>query len=404
MVTVLVLTAGLTMGPAEAGPARPAVRPVTTIAIVGDSAINPLHVEFRTRDGRDPAYPVGMPRPVRVPLPRATSFDEAIAELARGPLGSPVPGTLYSIGGTRLLLYAASGGAGLLAPGDGRLHGTGTAAAAGGSRTGTSPDSLVVFVPGGGDAAYGWVARQRWIDVASTSVYTIPTTGQCAGTAGARALHRDGGLLFSSSGNLYDYYEPLASPNGLPEVYQVGGVDGTGRTWLPPHPEEEQPFFALANVVRPYETGGRFSFATASGDSTTGTQPFGGTSGATPTVAGYAAELVAEARRLFGDAGPRDNVALATARPARRVPSTGPLADGLFTRDELVDVLHRTAVPHEAVAAGRYAVEGYGATDARSHRSALQVLRGQSAMPVRVEEGAAHAQAESARGWQASRC
>jgi hypothetical protein len=284
-----------------------------------------------------------------------------------------------------------------------RLHGTGTASSAAGTTIGTSPDSLIVFVPGNGDAAYGWLADQRWVDVASTSVYAIPTTGHCDGADGARALHAGGGLLFSSSGNLYDAYEPVAMPNGLPEVYQVGGVDSDGRTWLPGHLEEPEPFFAAGNVIRPYETGARYSYPAAAADSTTGTQPFGGTSGATPTVAGYAAELVAEARRLLDDTGPRTHTALARRGTAAVPPRRGPLSDGTFARDELIDVLHRTAVPAET-GPGRYALEGFGATDRRSHAVALDVLRGAAELPTRPDDQRLHDNAETLRGHQASRC
>lgn len=385
---------------ASAGTRPAAARPVTTIAVVGDASVNVLHEEFRTADGRDPRYPAGMPEPVRIPLPRTQDSAAAMAELQAGPLGRPRPGTLYAVAGTRLLVYATPGVDGLL---EDRAHGTGTASSAAGRRTGTSPDSLVVVVPGTGDASYDWLAGQRWIDVASTSVYAVRTTEQCAGAAGARALHADGGLLLSSSGNTADAFEPLSIPNGLPEVFQVGGVDRTGRTWLPPRPEEQQPLFAAGNVVRPYETGARFSFPAASPDGRTGTQPFGGTSGATPTVAGYAAELVADARRLLRDRGPRSGAALATRRAGAALPARGPLADGTFTRDELVTLLQDTATPAET-APGRYLVEGFGATDDRSHRLALSVLRGQATAPDRTADRPAHDRAEGLRAQHTTRC
>jgi hypothetical protein len=391
--------------PAAAAPpgAASTTRPVTAIGIVGDAGLNPLHKEFRTRDGRDPRYPAGMPRPVRIPMPKSASFDDAIAELAAGPLGDPKPGVLYALAGTRLLVYGTPGEPTVVGDAEQRLHGTGTASSAAGTTIGTSPDSLIVFVPGNGDAAYGWLADQRWVDVASTSVYAIPTTGQCDGADGARALHASGGLLFSSSGNLYDAYEPFATPNGLPEVYQVGGVDRNGKTWLPGHLDEPSPFFAAGNVIRPYETGARYSYPAAAGDSAEGTQPFGGTSGATPTVAGYAAELVAEARRLLADTGPRTDTALARRRGPAAPPGGGPLSDGTFTRDELVDVLHHAAVPAET-APGRYALEGFGATDRRSHAHALAVLRGTADLPARPDDQRLHDHAEALRGEQASRC
>ncbi len=394
----LVLVAGSVGASAGAEPAPK--RPVTTIAIVGDAGVNPLHDEFRTVDGRDPAYPPGMPKPVRIALPRTPDAEAALAELREGPLGDPKPGTLYAVAGTRLLIYAPPGEPGVL---EDRAHGTGTASSAGGRTIGSSPESLIVVVPGTRDSSYDWLARQRWIDVASTSVYAIRTTEQCAGAAGARALHADGGLLFSSSGNAYDYYEALSIPNGLPEVYQVGGVDRTGRTWLLPRPEENEPLFALGNVVRPYETGARYSFPAASPDGRTGTQPFGGTSGATPTVAGYAAELVAEARRLLKATGPRTATALAVRRPGTALPRRGPLADGDFTRDELVALLHNSAMPAET-APRRYLLEGFGATDKRSHQLALAVLRGQTASPDRDADREVHVQAERLREQLTSRC
>jgi hypothetical protein len=373
---------------------------VTTIAIVGDNGVNPLHEEFRTSDGRDPVYPQGMPKPVRVALPAAASFDEALQALRAGRLGSPHPGTLYAVKGTRLLIYATPGERSVL---EDRAHGTGTASSAAGRGTGSSPDSLIVVVPGTRDTAYDWVARQQWIDVASTSVYAIRTTDQCAGAAGARALHRDGGLLFSSSGNSYDYYEAASVPNGLPEVYQVGGVDRTGRTWLPPRTEEPEPLFAAGNVVRPYETGARYSFPAAAPDAARGRQPFGGTSGATPTVAGFAAELVAEARRLLQHQGRRQGQVLARRGGDARPPKAGPLNDGALTRDELVELLHASATPAETVP-GRYSLEGFGATDARSHATALAVLRGTRSVPDRAAEQRAHEQAESVRAAHTARC
>jgi hypothetical protein len=398
---VLALALGAVLTPAAG--ASPAARPVTTIAIVGDSAINPLHADFRTRDGRAPRYPAGMPAPVVVPVPRGMSFADAMDRLAEGPLGHPKAGTLYALQGTRLLIYATPGQSGFLAPGDNRLHGTGAASSAAGRVTGTSPDSLVVFVPGMTAPGYGWIARQQWIDVASTSVYAVRTTDQCAGAAEVREQYRAGGLLFSSSGNTADWAEPVSIPNGLPEVYQVGGVDGTGRSWLPPHPAEPSPFFAAGTVVRPYESGARFSFQAATGDGITGTQPFGGTSGATPTVAGYAAELVAEARRILHSGGRRGAV-LAALGPGGARPRSGPLADGTLTRDELVAVLHATATPYETAGPQRYEIEGYGATTAASHALALRVLRGQSVLPSRPDEDAANARAESVRAALAGRC
>lgn len=387
--------------PAAAAPAVPPPPPV--VAVVGDAGLNVLHEEFRTADGSTPRYPAGMPRPVMVNLPKSGSFANRIESLREGPLGQPRPDTLYAVRGTRLLVYVPPGHDDVLTQ---RAHGTGVASSVGGRVTGTAPDALIVFVAGGGQGSYAWLASQHWIDVASTSVYGVPTSEQCAGAEPVRRLHANGGLLFSSSGNTLDVAEPLAMPNGLPEVYQVGGVDADGRTYMPPHLEEEQPAFAFGTVVRPYESGARFSFPAASGDDLSGSQPFGGTSGSTPTVAGYAALLVREARTLLGDRGRRTAAAMAVRPPGGpRPPSRGPLSDGRLTRDELVRLLHTTATPAEEPGPARYALEGYGATTKASHTLALAVLRGTEGEPSRPQEDAAHAHAETLRRTHSSaRC
>lgn len=376
--------------------------PQAVAAIVGDDGINVLHAEFRTADGSTPRYPAGLPTPVMLDLPTSGGFEERLSELQAGPLGQRGEGVLYGIRGTRLLVYVPLGADDPLAD---RAHGTAVTASLAGRRTGTSPDALVVFVAGNSRASYEWLADQSWVDLASTSVYLLLGFDPCAGASAVRRMHADGGLLFSSSGNTTDTTEATASPNGLPETYQVGGVDRHGRTWLPPRPEEPEPFFAIANVVRPYETGARFSFPSASGDSLDGEQPFGGTSGASPTVAGYALELVREARRLLGHTGGRTAEAYAVRPPGGpRPPPRGPLADGRFTRDELVELLHVTATPAEPASPVRYALEGFGATTDTSHRLALAVLRGQQQAPDRAAEQQSHDQVEEQRARLMSRC
>jgi hypothetical protein len=166
-------------------------------------------------------------------------------------------------------------------------------------------------------------------------------------------------------------------------VYQVGGVDSEGRTWRPGHPEESDPWFAAGNVTRPYDSGERYSFRAAAPDSYDGSVHFGGTSGATPLTAGWAATLIERARDLLdGKAG---------------VPARGPLADGRFTRGELVDLLHHTATPAEPASPVRYLAEGYGAVDRSSIALATKVLQGTAREPARSEEDAAAAQVKEAR-------
>lgn len=390
---------------AFAAPAIAHAGAAPTVAIVGESGLNVLHDEFRATEPVD--YPAGMPAPVFVDLPAGGTFEQRLAQLRQGPLSHLKPGTLYAVRGTRVLVYAPvvteagdpgdtdvldtdTGPADSLAP---LQHGTGVVASAIGATTGTAPDALAVFVTGGYDspAAWGWISRQPWIDVASVSGYVLTANGTCRGGAEARAAIAAGHTIFSSSGNATDGQEQLVTPNGLPEVYRVGGVDATGRTWLPGHPEEQDPTFALlGGVTRPYDTGGLYSFMSAAPDSQSGLQQFGGTSGATPRTAGYALRLIATARSILAG-GP---------------PATGPLADGSFTGEDLTALLRHTATPHETASPGRYFVEGYGAVTTESVDLAERVLRGEVRMPARPDEDRAHDATVAARTalFSAGRC
>lgn len=387
--------------PATADPAVPAV----VVAVMGEvGSVNVLHREFQTVDGRDPAYPPEMPRPARVVLPRKGSFAGMVAAAKAGPLGSLMPGVLYAVAGTRLLLVNA-GDRPYDAVGQDRKHATGVVDSVVGTRVGTAPQALAVVVLGGGtDAAYGWLARQPWVDLATTSNYTIqtlPDPTQCIGSAPARAFGRDR-VLFSSSGNTTDQPEALVSPNGLPETYLVGGVDANGNTWTPGRTDETDPFYAAGNVVRPYETGERFSYQAAAPDSVTAMAHFGGTSGATPLTAGRAARLIAHARRTLFAPGGWANGALA-AGPRR--PPRGPLADGRLDRNELVAVLHAAAQQRSGLPAGAaYAVEGFGALTDRATARAERFLDGTETMPSRGDDEPAYEQDKQTRTAAFARC
>jgi hypothetical protein len=376
-----------------------------TVAVVGEDGVNVLHQDFRTRDGRNPRYPAGMPTPDMIRLPSSGSFDDALAELRRGPLGAMRPGQIYAVAGTRLLMVNAGSTQFDAFAGD-LLHGTGVADSVVGSRVGTASDAVAVVVLGGdSDSDYQWVASQPWIDLASTSDYTISTTAdstQCGGATAVRSFTRSGHVLFSSAGNTTDQPEALISPNGLPETYLVGGVDSAGNSWRPGHAEESDPFYAAGNVVRPYETGERFSYQAAAPDSFTSLTHFGGTSGATPLTAGWAADLVQHARRvLHAQVG---SVGGALAVGSHRTKS-GPLADGRFTRDELVSLLHAVAVQHSGLPAGvAYAEEGYGALNAAAVMRAEAILDGAVKMPDRSADDQADHQARHVREQIFARC
>jgi hypothetical protein len=362
-----------------------------------------LHHDFRTRDGRDARFPAGMPKPTRVVLPKTGTFAQRRAALVAGPLGHLVADRLYYVAGTRLLIVAPSDPTRTsrrdVMSGE-AAHGTGVVDSAIGARYGTAPDALAVYVAGSGAGAWNWVARQAWVDVASTSDYDLPRVAissndqhslLCESADAVRRIVASGRIVFSSSGNTTDQPESLVSPNGLPEVFFVGGVDADGRTWRPGHPEESDPWYAAGNVVRPYDTGELFSFRAAAPDSFTGTIQFGGTSGATPRTAGWAAGVIAEARTAMGGTASRHAYAVG-ARRAR-----GPLSDGVLTGPEVARLLRHVAVPAEPASPARYFVEGYGALGPAAAHRALDVIRGRAAEPARPDEDTAAASTRTAR-------
>jgi hypothetical protein len=397
----------VTNTPSHAGPARQRVTEPVVVAVIGESGgVNVVHHDFRTHDGHNPRYPDDMPTPVMISLPARGSFATQMHTLAAGPLGRMRPGTLYAVAGTRLLLVDVG-----TTSYDGvqpdALHATGVADSVTGTRVGTDPDALVVVVLSNESRrSYTWLAAQRWIDLATTSDYSIGVnsddTLQCYGAAQSRRFAATGRVLFSSAGNTTDQPESLVAPNGLPETYLVGGVDASGNTWLPPHPSESDPFYAAGNVVRPYETGELYSFTAAAPDSLDGWTHFGGTSGATPRTAGWAARLVADARRLLRSPAATTRGALAVGpHPVQR----GPLADGRLTRDELIRLLHAVAVPHSALPDGAsYALEGYGALNAAAVRHAERVLDGADPTPDRAADDAFDARAHQLRAAYFARC
>jgi hypothetical protein len=393
-------------GCAAAGAAKSVSPSAVVVGVVGESGgVNVLHADFRTADGRTPAYPSGMPRPVMIALPHIASFASSRAALERGPLGHLKPGVLYGVAGTRLLVVNAGSGPYDAAQAD-AVHATGVADALTGTRYGTDPNALVVVVLTNGNelASYHWLAQQSWVDIASTSDYEISTTAdptQCAGAADVRAWTAAGHQLFSSAGNTTDQPEPLVSPNGLPETYVVGGVTAQGKTWTPGQTTETDPFYEFGNVVRPYETGELYSFKAAAPDSPTGTQHFGGTSGATPRTAGWAATLIAHARAALRQTGPvRGALAAGPHRPLR-----GPLRDGRFTRTELTTLLHEVAMPHSGLPDGaQYAAEGFGALNASAIARAMRILDGTVSQPTRPGDEQADALAHQARAVLLDRC
>ncbi len=383
--------------------ARPAAAEPVVIAVIESGGLNVLHEDFRTRSPQPPAIAKSAPPREMVTLPGDGDFERRLELARRGPLGNLDEGTLYGVRDSRIVgIYVPPGSRDRDLFED-RVHPTGTTSAAVGLRHGTNPDALLVYVTDPDRAAWSWLARQQWIDIVSTSYFTLVDTrsGFCHEARFIRRIVDQGRVVFSAAGNA-EQAGIAHAPSGVPQAYQVGGVDDKGQPYLP---DPDDGF--LSTPTRPYETGDRFSFPAASSEASSGSMPFGGTSGATPSTAGRAARLIQVARSLLDShwSGVRDG-ALAIAGPNAVDIQRGPLKDGRFTAQELADLLHRVAVPNQPPSPLRYLIEGYGALSGDAIRSAEKILAGTATAPERGLEDQTHSAVEQARkaAFPAARC
>ena len=390
--------AGIAGGAPAPGAAAPATRhhqaPASVIAVTEGGGFNVFHEDFRTADGQDVVLPSAARSARVVHLPRAGDLTDRIARARRGPLGDLEEDTLYYLAGTRILIYLPRDVDEFDLFAD-MQHATGTTSAATGRRHGTNPGSLLVYVPAS-VAGWQWLRHQSWIDAVSASYYTLFAGGQsrCAASRYVAGIVEEGRLVFAAAGNA-EQAGIASSPSGAPGAYQVGGVDSEGRPYAP------SPGSAAIHggaPTRPYETGDRMEFPAAAHDAPSGSQAFGGTSGAAPSTAGRATLLIDHARRLLGSTrGGLVAGALARAPRGHPSPARGPLSDGNLTGSELVDVLHHVAVPFAPPSPASYALEGYGALSDGAIERAKRVLEGRATLPARADEDKQHEQWEVLR-------
>ncbi len=376
--------------------AEVASRPRAVIAVVENNGVNVLHDDFRVAPGDRVVLPPGFPGVRWLSLPETGSFDERLQLARQGTLGNLQPGQLYWIKGTRVGIFIPPGSNVRDIFAD-REHGTGSASSAIGSRHGTNPDGLVVVVPDASVAAWSWLVKQQWIDIVSTSYYGIQADTQerrptCPAARFITKIVEQGRMVFSSSGNV-EHVGAAFAPSGVPAAYQVGGVDDVGRTYVPTSPGTS----LAVTPTRPYETGDRFDFLAADPDSLAGSARFGGTSGATPSTAGRAADVLESARGLTGSmwTGVRDGAVAVGPRSAR--PPMGPLRDGRLEADELMRLLHHVAIPAEPQSPVRYLIEGFGALNDDAVVHAKSVVAGTAAEPDRRDEDRLHEVVETLR-------
>ena len=371
--TAILAAALVVCGTAGAGavPGREDRRSSAVVALV-DTGINPYHEVFRDRSARAYRHPStyipGFPRKARA---LRLSLDEpdyvaAVRADCRTVWSKVEPGRLYWFPGTRIagaISFSQRSNHLLCATPvlDGEGHGTMVASRAAAAGYGACPDCLVVSVQvplafqlhQGKEPqesiidALGWLGRNAdWIDAESNSwAPGFPLwdpSGETGMLANNPALTRSIeaaasehlGFWASGNGVAYKYgvagHPTTASPYVTPSVIPVGAHD-SGRVvaWHGAPPKLVSDGCDSWAAVHDH--------VTESGE-TVG----GGTSAATPFVAGGAARILAEARTILGDTstGVDDGV---VARGPRVLVADGPLADGELTLEEWRELVLKTA-------------------------------------------------------------
>jgi hypothetical protein len=377
---------GRTLGTGEGG-----AKDATVIAVI-DSGMNPYHWDFLASRmpqhlNSDPGDDLPLHRPASEWLPgfpSAASFSSVTrhdlsieendgttetdlqreadkdewAKVKQSTEGARhlnwFPGTKF-IGA---LTYDADGD--LLGAND--AHGVGVTSSTAGNKHGTCPECLLFFINHGTNAqsekAIEWAMAQPWIDVVTNS-YGFHVVGAAtfrpnvysgSNTDAQRTATGRGQTVFFSSGNgienafLTPNLTTYSSQKGPDWIFTVGAVtpgeDGHYEAiGDEAYNEKYGPYLGagkpvdLAGVGSDYPTA--YVADTVSG---TGSYGFGGTSNATPHVAGlYARTLYLARKKLAGQSKVQDNGVVARGTPiacgAQR-PSCE-LGDGTLTAQEL---------------------------------------------------------------------
>jgi hypothetical protein len=346
-----------------------------------DTGINPYHEAFQTDDPRATQHPStyldGYPAPAEaLPLTLGVGSVEEGLDVDADLWSNLDNDTLYWVPGTRIvaLKHVGPGGTSCSATPvppanlvggdceDHRLlddhgHGTMTASRMAGKNSSLGEDAFIASVEGLGAESVRWTAKQEWIDVQSNSWVSFtpppanqaqddvdepdsplpPITGNSSTTDAFRQAAQDQ-FVAAASGNGAAYTQGVAPTptyvlsTAAPNVTLVGAHDnGYVAPWSG----------APAHLVADGYAG---PVASHTDNDAWGPSPVACcTSAAAPYAAGAAGALIQEARTVLDHDTPgiRDGV-VARGDPAD-APQVGPLADGIFTLDELRTLLYHTA-------------------------------------------------------------
>jgi hypothetical protein len=266
-------------------------------------------------------------------------------------------------------------------------HGTGTTSVSVGNLHGSCPECLLVFLQysdqGSAEAAIDWAMRQPWIDAISNSYgFSATVVGRdrvynASNVSLQREASQRGQTIFFSAGNGMEnaFTVPnntlLSSQEGPDWVVTVTATDPNGGTYTGTGKPAD-----VAGIGTSYPSA--YDATTVGGKGRTG---FGGTSNATPTIAGtYGRALYLSRRAMAGPSRVQSRGLIAKgAFACGRVRRGCELAGGL-TATELRFRLLQSAVstgkgftdgatglvpPGPQAADSRYAAEGHGTYAAR---------------------------------------
>lgn len=290
------------------------------------------------------------------PLTPIDPLDAKDAEVWEGVKQStPDEQHMYWIPGTKVV--GALDFAGNKMHGNSRSHGTGTSSVSVGNIHGTCPECLLVFISysgqATGEAAINWAMNQPWIDAISNSYgFSItPVTRDRLYSGSNTKLQKKaserGQTIFFSAGNglanafLVPNQTLMSSQEGPDWNITVGAVSPGSHASYTGHGKPAD----IAGIGSSYPAA---YGATAVGG--TGSGGFGGTSNATPQIAGtYARALYLARAAMKGGSRAQDGGVIARGGGVRctSTRSDCELRDGKLTADELRNRLFHGAVHTE---------------------------------------------------------
>lgn len=362
VLSALVATPAAATTPAAAGDA-------VVVAVI-DGALNPYHWDLsatampQAGDG-DPANDLPLHTPPHTwlrgfpapdvfggyrpfPLSAGTQPDAKLADLYAADADSwsllePSSATsvqYYWVPGTKVVGMVDFGVNRVHGPAG--AHGSKVASVAVGNLHGTCPQCLLVFLSysteAQAEAASRWAQAQPWIDVVVNS-YGFSSSGRFrdrvysgSDVAAQRAASERGQTVFFSAGNGLnnDFLLPnstyFSSQEGPDWIVTVGATSATGHSY--------------SGAGKPVDVSapGDGSYPSMGGDTVTGSSGFGGTSNATPVVAGVYASALAWARARLDGASATQAGGTVAAGPPVTCGQTSPtceLGDGVLTAREL---------------------------------------------------------------------